>query len=174
MSIAGPVLFECRKAIERATLDSNVGVSIAGRASSVRSDPVAPTRYNPTVAADPERARKMRAELEALARDGKLTMTGYLELSTEAADAADGAISSLPDGMALMERVQPDYDRLREIGAEVERLERNGAMTPIRYARAMEEARIAVGPNGARFVERILSTGLERSFVEELLAGLDS
>jgi hypothetical protein len=59
------------------------------------------------VGADLERVRRITAELEGLARDGKLTMTSYLELSMQASRAADGDISALSDVMAFVERVQP-------------------------------------------------------------------
>ncbi len=131
------------------------------------------TSYDPNVGVDLERVGKITGKLEELARDGKLTMTRFLELATQASPATDGDISEVYDLMAFVERVQPDFDRLREISAEVERLERSGAMTPLRYSSMLEQARIAVGPYGSRFVDGIVSTGLEPHFVDEILARID-
>jgi hypothetical protein len=115
-----------------------------------------------------ERLRAMIAELDGLARDGKLTFTRYLTLRVDAAQAAEGKASWVPRITAYVERVQPDFDKLCEIHLELERLGRDGALTPLRYDALVEQARGAVGPNGPRFVDAILEIGLERDFMDAI------
>lgn len=114
--------------------------------------------------------REITRELEALARTGKLTLTRYLALAARASHVAAGDTSALFDVLSFLDEVQPDYDALRTLHLELARAARSETPTPLSSADLVERARIAVGPNGARFVEQLRAIGFEPELIAQITA----
>ena len=60
--------------------------------------------------------------------------------------------------------MNPDFNKLSDIGDEIERLEDAGALAQSDFDRLLQEARAAVGTR-TEFLEGILMTGIQHGFV---------